>query len=289
LPTQRDYYAVLQVNPAAGQESIDAAYARLSRIYDPSTSRKPRANLRKQELDEAYAVLSDRRRRADYDRLRSKGLRPHEMDLEAGPGKLRELVYNPYVFAGVAGGAVLIILVVIVLISVLGGGGNENGVSQPSGSPTATSAAPATPPAVTGNEVTAPSGLKYIDIQEGTGASPRTGQYVTVNYTGWLQSDNTKFDSSLDRNQPFTFQIGQSNVIKGWDEGVATMKVGGKRRLTLPPDLAYGNKGAGGKIGPNATLIFDVDLLDVGDNSPTPSPTPVPQPSPTAPAQPSAT
>ncbi|HWC78315.1 MAG TPA: FKBP-type peptidyl-prolyl cis-trans isomerase [Blastocatellia bacterium] len=106
------------------------------------------------------------------------------------------------------------------------------------------------------------SGLKYVDIVEGTGVSPEPGQNVTVHYTGTLEN-GTKFDSSLDRGQPFTFKIGVGQVIKGWDEGVMTMKVGGKRRLTIPPHLGYGQRGAGGVIPPNATLIFDVELLGV--------------------------
>jgi peptidylprolyl isomerase len=109
---------------------------------------------------------------------------------------------------------------------------------------------------------TTKSGLKYYDFEEGDGATPQTGQQVTVHYTGWLE-DGTKFDSSLDRGEPFTFVLGQGQVIPGWDEGVATMRVGGKRQLVLPPDLAYGERGAGGVIPPDATLIFEVELLDV--------------------------
>lgn len=111
-------------------------------------------------------------------------------------------------------------------------------------------------------EVTTPSGLKYNDDQVGGGASPQKGQRVSVHYTGWL-TDGTKFDSSRDRGQPFQFTIGHGEVIKGWDEGVASMKVGGKRKLTIPPELGYGARGAGGVIPPNATLVFDVELLDV--------------------------
>ncbi len=108
--------------------------------------------------------------------------------------------------------------------------------------------------------VTTASGLKYIDVVEGKGESPKAGQQVTVHYTGRLE-DGTKFDSSLDRGEPFTFTIGVGKVIRGWDEGVITMKVGGKRRLIIPAHLGYGPRGAGGVIPPNATLLFEVELL----------------------------
>src|SRR5271170_7647060 len=116
------------------------------------------------------------------------------------------------------------------------------------------------------NVMTTPSGLKIIDTQVGTGASPKPGQTCVMHYTGWLYENGkkgAKFDSSLDRGQPFEFPIGQQQVIAGWDEGVATMKVGGKRTLIIPPALGYGARGAGGVIPPNATLIFDVELLGV--------------------------
>ncbi len=111
-----------------------------------------------------------------------------------------------------------------------------------------------------------PSGLQYEDTVVGTGASPKPGQTCVMHYTGWLwenEAKGKKFDSSVDRGQPFEFQIGLGMVIKGWDEGVSTMKVGGKRTLLIPSALGYGSRGAGGVIPPNATLVFDVELLGV--------------------------
>lgn len=112
--------------------------------------------------------------------------------------------------------------------------------------------------------VTLPSGLKYQDEVVGTGPAPTAGQSVSVHYTGWLdekRQKGRKFDSSRDRGTPFSFKLGAGQVIAGWDEGVATMKTGGKRTLIIPPSLGYGARGAGGVIPPNATLIFDVELL----------------------------
>jgi FKBP-type peptidyl-prolyl cis-trans isomerase FkpA len=155
----------------------------------------------------------------------------------AGPGRRRR------------GGLLLVVLLLLAITL---------GCSQ-----TPTAQAPTTASsASTSKEVTMPDGLKYTDDQVGTGAEAATGKTVSVHYTGWLL-DGTKFDSSRDRNQPFSFPLGRGQVIKGWDEGVAGMKVGGKRTLVIPPDLGYGARGAGGVIPPNATLKFEVELLDV--------------------------
>jgi peptidylprolyl isomerase len=130
-----------------------------------------------------------------------------------------------------------------------------------------TAVAPTTAAAqAVGTPMTTPSGLQITDTQIGTGASPKPGQICVMHYTGWLYQDGAKgkkFDSSLDRGQPFEFPLGRLQVIAGWDEGVATMKVGGKRTLVIPPALGYGARGAGGVIPPNATLIFEVELLGV--------------------------
>lgn len=110
--------------------------------------------------------------------------------------------------------------------------------------------------------VTTPSGLQYTDLKKGTGREAHVGETAIVHYTGWL-TDGTKFDSSRDRGEPFGFRLGAGRVIKGWDEGVEGMRIGGMRKLTIPPQLGYGPSGAAGVIPPNATLVFEVELLDL--------------------------
>ena len=146
----------------------------------------------------------------------------------------------------------------IALISMAGGcGGSEK--SGGSGS----SGAPSSPAKVSGAPTTTASGLQYWDIVTGSGDTAVPGKPVSVHYTGWLTTGE-KFDNSLDRGKPFVFTLGAGQVIPGWDEGVAGMKAGGKRQLRIPPALGYGDSGAGGTIPPKATLIFDVELLEVG-------------------------
>jgi FKBP-type peptidyl-prolyl cis-trans isomerase FkpA len=147
----------------------------------------------------------------------------------------------------------LLVLCVIVLTSACAKKEETPESNTPAQGPS--SAAPAQPVA----DVTE---LKMEDTKVGTGAVAESGKTVTVHYTGWL-TNGTKFDSSKDHGQPFTFQMGAGQVIKGWDQGVTGMKVGGVRKLTIPPDLAYGPNGAGGVIPPNATLVFEVELLNV--------------------------
>lgn len=115
-------------------------------------------------------------------------------------------------------------------------------------------------PRAGGEIVTTESGLQYVDLVVGTGRTAELGDTATVHYTGWL-ADGSTFDSSRTRNEPFSFRVGAGRVIKGWDEGVLGMKVGGKRKLIIPPDLGYGARGAGNVIPPNATLTFEVELL----------------------------
>ena len=138
--------------------------------------------------------------------------------------------------------------------------------ASPVDGPKADTAQTAPAPTKEKKMITTVSGLKYIDTVEGSGASPVTGKTCVMHYTGWLwdgKAKGAKFDSSVDRGQPFEFTIGVGQVIKGWDEGVGTMKVGGKRTLIIPSILGYGSRGAGGVIPPNATLCFDVELLGI--------------------------
>jgi FKBP-type peptidyl-prolyl cis-trans isomerase len=149
-----------------------------------------------------------------------------------------------------------LILILIAFLAVAYGCGKSENSSAPS------SGSPSSPAKVNGQPTTTASGLQYWDIVVGTGATATPGSMVRVHYSGFLTS-GAKFDSSRDRGEPFSFPLGAGQVIKGWDEGVAGMKVGGQRQLRIPPNLGYGTAGAGGAIPPNATLIFDVELLGV--------------------------
>lgn len=166
---------------------------------------------------------------------------------------------------------VLLGFVCLVLMSLLAACGNDataTSTSSGSDSGSTTPTVNATPfasgiPQLTGTTVTTTSGLQYIETKVGDGAEAKSGQTVSVNYTGYLAADGKKFDSSFDRGQPFPFQLGVGKVIKGWDEGLAGMKVGGKRRLIIPPNLGYGAGGYPPVIPANATLVFDVELVGV--------------------------
>jgi FKBP-type peptidyl-prolyl cis-trans isomerase/DnaJ domain len=269
MAKERDYYSILQVNRAAGDAEIEAAYKRLQRLYDPAVSRKPRAPARWAEISRAYETLSDRNRRFEYDR---QLVRRRPVTAGGPEINLPDWVTGPYMLTAAAIGLVVVALVGLVLASLLSGDDNPAAVSQPTFTVPQTIAAPlpsqspieppANPPEVSGQAQTTPSGLQYIELQPGTGATPTTGQTVVANYTGWLSDGGQLFDSSLSRTEPFSFVLGQGNVIKGWDEGFASMQVGTKRRLIIPADLAYGADGREG-IPPNSTLIFDVELIEV--------------------------
>ena len=159
---------------------------------------------------------------------------------------------------------IIVIAVVVVGIWLFSkkGSNPSSDIYSVSASPTASVTLTATPAPTVVKTETRPNGLKIEDLVIGTGATAKAGDTVSVHYTGWL-TDGTKFDSSVDRGQLFDFSLGAGQVIKGWDEGVAGMKVGGKRRLTIPAELGYGARGAGTVIPPNATLIFEVELLAV--------------------------
>jgi peptidylprolyl isomerase len=264
VATERDYYATLQLNRAASDDDIDAAYERLSRLYNPAVSKKPRAQARWQQISEAYETLSDPQRRAAYDRKLNRQFAGPEINLPP-------FLTSPYTLAGAAVAAIIGFMVVLVAISVLDDGAAP-AVSEPTvtvpGSPEVTPEgqtprpppAPA-PPEVSGEPITTASGLQYIDIQPGAGASPTIGQTVRVEYSGWLADGGTLFDSSYNRGEPTEFTLGQ--VIEGWDEGLSTMQAGGKRRLIIPPALGYGAGEDIPNIPPNSTLVFDIELLEV--------------------------
>jgi len=154
--------------------------------------------------------------------------------------------------------------VLLPLIAAVLGFASGCGNSEKPGAASQTNAtSPSAPTKVNGQPTTTASGLQYWDIVVGSGPTAVPGKPVSVHYTGWL-TNGTKFDSSVDRGKPFIFSLGEGQVIKGWDEGVAGMKAGGKRQLRIPPALGYGDGGASGVIPPNATLIFEVELLEVG-------------------------
>lgn len=246
--TEKDYYSVLGVSADVDTAAIEEAYERLAKEYHPDLTQEPGDPERMRELDEAFDVLDNPQRRSEYDRSRAAPIEPLPDEpggepergarLDVPPRRdLGPLVRGALTIVGVTVVFVLAYLLVDLVASEDDGGGKV------------------------GEEVTTPSGLKYVDLVLGTGESPELGQTVVVNYTGTLE-DGTKFDSSLDRGAPGEFTLGE--LIDGFDEGVATMKVGGKRKLIIPSDLAYGPSGAGdGAIPPNATLIFDIELLEI--------------------------
>ena len=173
-----------------------------------------------------------------------------------GP-QLPKLAGREFLLIGAGVAAVAVAVVAVVAVLVLRSGGGSSAVANP------TPAESSGPPPVGGEPAYTESGLGIIDISEGSGATPEAGQTIVVDYTGWLSDGGTKFDSSVDRGTPFEFVLGAGQVIAGWDEGLATMKVGGKRRLIIPAGLAYGEQGRPPTIPANAELTFDVELLGI--------------------------
>jgi FKBP-type peptidyl-prolyl cis-trans isomerase/DnaJ domain len=276
---QRDYYAILQVPRNASQEDIERAYKRLSERYDPTTSRKLRAEQRHAQITEAYEVLSDRGRRRAYDRELARG--------SAAPGSLMpsDVLSNRFM---IVAGAIIVVSVLVILgaVLLLADGDDEEAAASvtptaatetpfptPTG-PTPTDA-PATPPEVTGETITTESGLQYIVLQEGTGATPAATDEVQIWYTGWLQADGMKFDSAVDRGAPAVFGVG--GVVPGFSEALQLMQEGGRLRAIIPPELGYGEAGSPPSIPANATLVFDIELITVIPGaSPSPTATPAP-------------
>ncbi|MCH7483638.1 MAG: FKBP-type peptidyl-prolyl cis-trans isomerase [Chloroflexi bacterium] len=282
-----DYYAILQVNRNATLDEIERAYERLSRTYDPETSRKPRAAQRHAEVKEAFEVLSDREKQREYDR----DLRSGEREV-AGAVLPSDVLSNRFVIAAAGTLIASVVGILIIIIVFAGGDGGDELVANPTTpavTPTPAPTVPAqtpgvpddNPPDVTGEEVTLESGLVYIDFVPGAGEVAQTGDTVAVNYTGWLQDTGKRFDSSIDRTSTYQVIIGAGGVIQGWDEGLPGLAEGGTRRLIIPPELAYGEAGSV-SIPSNATLIFDIILVDILTKAPaaTEAPTPTAEASP---------
>ncbi|MDO8614028.1 MAG: FKBP-type peptidyl-prolyl cis-trans isomerase [Dehalococcoidia bacterium] len=195
-------------------------------------------------------------------RLSGRERREQRRRARQGP-QLPKVPRGQFLLIG-AGAATAVLIAAALVLAVFGGDGDGGGPSvlaSPTAQATPT-AADAGPPPVAGEPTVTATGLKFIDTTVGTGPMPQPGQIVSVHYTGWL-SDGTKFESSLDTGTPIEFQFGTGGVIPGWDEGLSTMQAGGKRRLIIPPDLAYGEAGSPPAIPPNAELTFDVELLAI--------------------------
>jgi peptidylprolyl isomerase len=237
VTNHKDYYAVLEISPQASPQAVAEAYDRLSRRYQPDEDAPPSDPERMREIDEAFDILDDPQRRAEYDRLRAPPSAAATVVSEAietaKPRTRREWLAAALLGAG----ALAVIIGLVALVVLVFFTDSEK-------------------------KVTLASGLVYTEIEEGSGGPPHPGDALTVHYTGTLE-DGTEFDSSRD-GEPLMFFLGAGEVIPGWEEGFASMQQGGKRKLTIPPGLAYGERGAGnGVIPPNATLTFDVELLQI--------------------------
>jgi peptidylprolyl isomerase len=252
---EKDYYAVLDINPHADRRAIAEAYERLARKYQPDDNAPPSDPQAMREIDEAFDVLDDPERRAAYDRMRQQRtvaeLEPPPAAVAAGwaPGDETAAMpggeasgpswlsqYGGPLLLGL--GALAFIIGGVILLVVALTGDSES-------------------------TVTLASGLQYVEVKEGSGEPPKQGDGLNAHYTGTLE-DGTQFDTSRDGN-PFVFLLGDDPaIIEGWHQGFATMREGGQRKLIIPPELAYGEEGSGdGTIPANATLTFDVELVDI--------------------------
>ncbi len=275
MTSHKDYYAILGVSPQATAEEIEAAYEELARECQPFEYAHPLDARRMAELDEAFDILDDPSQRADYDQSREAmaddagGTAAAEAEVVAPAGSESP----PWFALGLlAAGVIGIVAAGVLIVLSLGDGDKQVGsLDGQTATPFATpgplpSQSPVTPPAqppkLEQKPTTTASGLQYIDIEEGDGASPVRGSTVVLNYTGWLADGGTLFDSSLDNPRPAAFILGE--VIDGFNEGVTTMKEGGNRRLIIPTELAYADSPPPGSgIPPGAALIFDIELIEV--------------------------
>jgi hypothetical protein len=236
----KDYYLALEIAPGASREMIAEAYERLAKRYQPDPNQPPKDPEAMAAIDEAFDVLDDPARRAEYDRQRAETREAEAAAAADGGGSASSTsILLPALLIG--GGIIAIVAAIALLFVALTDDDDSNGGSNA--------------------EVTTPSGLRYTDLVVGEGAQPQAGDTVVVHYTGTLE-DGTVFDSSVDRGVPFDFILGTGAVIEGWDEGIATMRVGGKRILVVPPELGYGDQQYG-PIPANATLTFEVELLEI--------------------------
>lgn len=227
MTEQPDYYAILEIEPAASRRQIEEAYESLAKRYQPDADQPPTEPEKMRLVDEAFDILDDPERRAGYHRVR--GLPEPGVEAPARPVDVKTIGALVLIVAGAAALVAGIVLSVLVILD------DEPGW------------------------IYLEDGLAFKDLAVGSGEYPPPGSRVTVHYTGKLE-DGTVFDSSIG-GEPFQFNVGRGDVIQGWDEAIPSMRVGGRRELIIPPHLAYGDSGAGALIPPNATLIFEVQLL----------------------------